>query len=59
MKTMFRIMSSMAIVAIPIGGVLMAEEDGTTWFFSEDDPPPKKHDRYSTVCRIMASSRGR
>ena len=41
MKTMFRIMSSITIVAMLIGGVLMAEEDGTIWLFSEGDPPPE------------------
>ena len=41
MKTMCRIMSGMAIMAMLIGGVLIAEEDGKTWLFSEDDPPPE------------------
>ena len=41
MKIMFRIMSGMAIMAMLIGGVLIAEEDGKTWLFSEDDPPPE------------------
>ena len=41
MKTMYRIMRCLAIVATLAGGVLMAEEDGTTWLFSQDDPPPE------------------